>query len=304
MNAPSPATTKDQKPRNTLQSFLERIKDFLELVKFGHTLFALPFALASMIVAAQGFPAWRVFGWILVAMIGARTAAMGFNRIVDREIDARNPRTKNREIPAGKVSVGQASALVFFSSLVFVFAAWQLNTLALILSPLTLCALFFYSYCKRFTHWAHFVLGLCLGIAPAGAWVAVTGRLPFAPCVLAIAVMFWVAGFDVIYATMDDEFDRTEGVHSLVQTLGIPKALTAARVFHAIFIALLLAFGVLTHLRPTFFIGVALIALFLVYEHSIVNPRDLRRVNAAFFTVNGVISLMFLIVTALSVWWK
>jgi 4-hydroxybenzoate polyprenyltransferase len=170
-----------------------KIQHYLELVKFSHTIFALPFALASMLVAAQGFPQWRIFVWILVAMVGARTAAMGFNRIVDRHIDARNPRTAVREIPAGRVSVGQARLLVLISALLFVWAASQLNTLALLLSPLTLATLFFYSYCKRFTHWAHFVLGLCLGIAPVGAWVAVRGVIEVAPCVLAAAVMFWVA---------------------------------------------------------------------------------------------------------------
>ena len=297
MNASSPTKTQDQNPKT-------KIRDFLELVKFAHTLFALPFALAAMIVAAHGLPQLRVFGWILIAMIGARTAAMGFNRIVDREIDARNPRTQNREIPAGKVSVAQASSLVVFSSLLFVFAAFRLNLLAFALSLPTLGALFFYSYCKRFTHWAHFVLGLCLGIAPAGAWVAVTGKLELAPCVLAIAVMFWVAGFDVIYATMDDEFDRKNNIHSLVQTLGIGKALAAARLFHGVFIALLVAFGLLTQSSTGFFVGIALIALFLIYEHSLVNANDLRKVNAAFFTVNGVISVMFLAVAALSVWWK
>lgn len=296
MNAPAQTKTENRKPKTGL-------RDFLELVKFSHTIFALPFALASMLVAQNGFPAWRVFGWILVAMIGARTAAMGFNRIVDRDIDARNPRTRNREIPAGKVSVGQARTLVGFSVLLFMVAAWQLNTLALLLSPLTVCALFFYSYCKRFTHWAHLVLGWCLGIAPVGAWVAVRGKIEIAPCLLALGVMFWVGGFDVIYATMDDEFDRAEGIHSLVQTLGIPKALLAARTFHALFIALLIAFGVAAHLSTGFFAGISLIALFLVYEHALVNPKDLRRVNAAFFTVNGIISVMFLAVVALSVWW-
>lgn len=293
----------------TTQNSKFKIQNFLELVKFAHTIFALPFALAAMLVAARGFPKVEIFGWILLAMIGARTAAMGFNRIVDREIDARNPRTQNREIPAGKVSVGQASALVIISALAFVFAAWQLNFLAFVLSFPTLGALFFYSYCKRFTHWAHFVLGLCLGIAPAGAWVAVTGKLELAPCILVVAVMFWVAGFDVIYATMDDEFDRKNGIHSLVQTLGIAKALDAARFFHAVFIALLVAFGLLafganTTSSTRFLVGVALIALFLVYEHRIVKAQDLRRVNAAFFTVNGVISVMFLAITAVAVWWK
>ena len=295
MNAPTTTQNEDRTPKAS-------VRDFLELVKFSHTIFALPFALASMLIAASGFPDWRILAWILVAMIGARTAAMGFNRIVDREIDALNPRTQNREIPAGKVSVTQASLLVGVSALLFVFAAWQLNNLALALSPLALMALFFYSYCKRFTHFAHFVLGLCLGIAPVGAWVAVRGSLDFAPCVLAAAVMFWVAGFDVIYATMDNDFDRAHGIHSLVQTLGISGALRAARLLHIGFIALLGIFGVLTQLSWPFYAGVLLIAGFLIYEHSLVDESDLRRVNAAFFTVNGVVSVVFLVIVAASVW--
>ncbi len=279
-----------------------RLRDYLELVKFSHTIFALPFALAAMLVAARGLPKAAVIGWILAAMVGARTAAMGFNRIADRHIDAANPRTANREIPAGKVSVAQAGMLVAFSAALFAFAAWRLNALAFALAGPTLAVLFFYSYCKRFTSFAHFVLGVCLGIAPAGAWVAVRGALEAAPVVLALAVMFWVVGFDVIYATMDDEFDRAAGIHSLVQKLGIARALAAARIFHALFIALLAGFGVLARLSTIYFVGVALIAGFLVWEHALVNPRDLRRVNAAFFTVNGVISVFFLLVVALAVW--
>ena len=278
------------------------LRDYLELVKFSHTVFALPFALASMLVAAHGLPHAAVVGWILVAMVGARTAAMGFNRIVDRHIDAVNPRTASREIPTGKVSVAQAALLVVFSAALFAFAAWQLNTLAFALAGPTLAVLFFYSYCKRFTSLAHFVLGFCLGIAPAGAWVAVRGALEAAPVALALAVMFWVAGFDVIYATMDDEFDRAAGIHSLVQRLGIAGALGAARIFHALFITLLAGFGALARLGTIYFVGVALIAAFLVWEHALVNPRDLRRVNAAFFTVNGVISVFFLGVVVLAVW--
>jgi 4-hydroxybenzoate polyprenyltransferase len=279
-----------------------RLSDYLELVKFGHTVFALPFALAAMIVAANGWPLWSIFGWILVAMVGARTAAMGFNRIVDRDIDARNPRTKNREIPAGKVTVLQASVLVALSSLLFVFAAWQLNLLAFALALPTLGILFFYSYCKRFTSFAHFVLGICLGIAPAGAWVAVRGSLAFAPIILALGVTFWVAGFDIIYATMDDEFDRKAGIHSLVQRWGIAGSLRAARWFHAAFVALLVLFGYVVGLHQVYYVGVAGIALFLYYEHSLVDPSDLRRVNAAFFTVNGAISVFFLATIVLSVW--
>lgn len=278
------------------------LRDYLELVKFSHTIFALPFALAAMLVAGNGVPQARVFGWIVAAMLGARTAAMGFNRIVDREIDAKNPRTANREIPAGKVTVAAASTLVFASAALFVFAAWQLNNLAAILALPTLGVLFFYSYCKRFTSFAHFVLGVALGIAPCGAWVAVRGKLEIAPVMLALAVMFWVAGFDMIYATLDDEFDRSAGIRSMVQRLGIRGALQFARFSHALFVVFLFLFGALAALGTVYFVGAALVALILVYEHALVSPRDLRRVNAAFFTVNGAVSVAFLAMVILSVW--
>ncbi|HEX8464928.1 MAG TPA: UbiA-like polyprenyltransferase [Abditibacterium sp.] len=288
----------------TGQNPLQTAKNYLELVKFSHTIFALPFALASMLVAAQGFPGWRVFAWILAAMIGARTAAMGFNRIVDRQIDAQNPRTANRELPAGKVSLRGAIALVMLASLLFFFACFQLNSLALVLAPVTLLTLFFYSFCKRFTSFSHFVLGLCLGIAPVGAWVAVTGQIALAPCVLCAAILLWVAGFDIIYATMDIEFDRQANLHSMVRKLGVPRALGFAKVLHAGFLALLFAFGTLAQLGPVFTLATCLIAAFLIYEHALVRPDDLRRVNAAFFTVNGAISVFFLVVVAGIVAWK
>jgi 4-hydroxybenzoate polyprenyltransferase len=289
MNATSPPTIRN--PQSA-------IRNYLELVKFSHTIFALPFALAAMLIAANGWPRLEIVFWILVAMVAARTAAMGFNRIVDRKIDALNPRTRNREIPSGKVSVRQAIVLVAVSAAIFVFAAGMLNDLAFWLAVPTLGVLFFYSFCKRFTSLSHFVLGLCLGIAPIGAWVAVRERIDFAPVALGAAVMLWVAGFDVIYATMDDEFDRKVGLRSLVQKLGIPRALWAARLLHLGFITLLCLFGVLAQLGVLFFGAVALIAAFLIYEHAIVRPDDLRRVNAAFFTVNGVISAFFLIAVA------
>ncbi len=284
-----------------------RLRDFLELVKFSHTVFALPFALAAMIVAAHGLPSMRIFGWILLAMVGARTAAMGFNRIVDRDVDALNPRTQSREIPAGKVSVAQAASLVVLASGAFVFASFELGSLAGWLSLPTLGVLLGYSWCKRFTSLSHFVLGLCLGIAPAGAWVAVRGytsiwQMEAAPIALCLAVMLWVAGFDVIYATMDDEFDKGAGLHSMVQKLGMARALKLARLLHAAFILLLWGFGFLAHLGLIFAIGVALIGGFLVYEHSIVSESDLRRVNAAFFSVNGLIAALFLGLCAASVW--
>ncbi len=277
-------------------------RHYLELVKFSHTIFALPFALAAMLVAAHGLPSARIFVWIIVAMVGARTAAMGFNRIVDREIDARNPRTAKRELPAGAVSLKGAIGLVVVASILFFVAAWQINTLALWLSPLTLLALFFYSFCKRFTSLSHFVLGLCLGIAPVGAWVAVTGKIEWAPCVLCAAIIAWVAGFDIIYATMDVEFDRQTGLNSMVTKLGIARALTLARALHLAFLGLLIWFGALTGLGAIYYGAVALIGGFIVYEHVLVKPDDLRRVNAAFFTMNGAISVFFLVSIALSVW--
>ena len=281
---------------------LATFKNYLELVKFSHTVFALPFALASMLVAAHGFPPVRIFGWILLAMVGARTAAMGFNRIVDRDIDALNPRTRNRELPSGKVSLSGAWFLVVASSLLFCFAAWQINVLALLLSPLTLAVLFFYSFCKRFTSYSHFVLGLCLGIAPVGAWVATRGQIGIPSGALCAAVLFWVAGFDIIYATMDIEFDKQAGLNSMVRKLGVARALNFAKILHAAFAANLVLFGILARLDAIYFGAVALIAGFLVYEHALVKPTDLRRVNAAFFTVNGVIAVFFLVAVALSVW--
>ena len=277
-------------------------RNYLELVKFSHTIFALPFALAAMLVAANGLPETRIFVWIVVAMIGARTAAMGFNRIVDREIDARNPRTAKRELPSGKVSLSGAVALVVGASLLFFVAAWQINALALWLSPLTLLALFFYSFCKRFTSLSHFVLGLCLGIAPVGAWVAVTGKIEWAPCVLCAAIIAWVAGFDIIYATMDVEFDRQTGLNSMVTKLGIARALILARVLHLAFLGLLVWFGALAGLGAIYYGAVILIGGFIVYEHILVRPDDLRRVNAAFFTMNGAISVFFLLAIAASVY--
>lgn len=256
-----------------------------------------------MLLAEKGWPDKWTIVWILVAMVSARTAAMGFNRIVDRHIDAQNPRTQNREIPKGKVSVAEAAMLVNLSSLLFLFAAWRLGTLTFWLAFPALFLLFFYSYCKRFTSLAHLVLGLCLGIAPVGAWIAVRQTFEFPPIVLATAIMFWVAGFDIIYATMDVEFDRKMGLHSMVQKFGILAALTIARFFHLLFVGLLFVFGQALGLSVWFSCAVALIALFLLFEHSIVNPNDLRKVNAAFFTVNGMISVLFLAVVMAEVFY-
>ncbi len=279
---------------------MQRLLAFLEMIKFQHTLFALPFALTSAMVCArfEGVTWLDKLGWILLAMVGARSAAMGFNRIVDVKFDALNPRTQNRELPTGKITVRQASALVVVAAALFVFAAYQLNLLAFALSFPALFVILFYSYTKRFTSFCHIVLGFCIGIAPFGAWVALTGKWAWPPLLLTVAVMFWVAGFDIIYATLDEEFDKKMGLHSMVRRLGVPQALRLAKLFHLFFFVALIAFGIVTHLGIIYYIGVVAIGAFLAYEHALVRPDDLRRVNVAFFTVNGVISVMMLVVTA------
>ena len=274
---------------------LQTLRTYLEMIKFQHTVFALPFALSAALVAAHGIPQQRILLWILVAMVGARSAAMGFNRIVDLQYDKLNPRTANRELPTGKISVAAASILVLVAAAVFMFSAYELNRLAFWLSFPTLALLLGYSYTKRFTSWSHVVLGLCLGIAPMGAWVAVKEEIAVTPLMLTLAVLLWVAGFDIIYSCMDVEFDERMGLHSMVRKLGVARALRLAAGLHAGFIALLAAFGILAHLGATFFVAAGLIAGLLVYEHALVKPTDLSRVNVAFFTVNGVVSVVTLI---------
>jgi 4-hydroxybenzoate polyprenyltransferase len=275
-----------------------RIRVVLEMIKFEHSLFALPFALVGALLAARaqaGLPTWRQILWIVVAMVGARSAAMTMNRIADREYDRRNPRTANRALPTGELSVGFAWAFTVLASAVLVIAAWQLNRLTLELSPVALLILFFYSYTKRFTSWSHFVLGFCLGISPAAAWIAIRGSLDARMLILCAAVTLWVGGFDVLYACQDVEFDRTEGLHSIPRKLGIAKALLFARAMHVVMVGLLawLAWGF--HLAWPAWAGIAAVAALLAYEHSLVKPNDLSKMNAAFFAVNGYISLLFLL---------
>jgi 4-hydroxybenzoate polyprenyltransferase len=267
--------------------------DFLSLVKFEHTLFALPFALLSAFYAAGGLPPLPTLGWILVAMVGARSAAMAFNRIVDRRIDAANPRTAGREIPAGTITVGQAELFCGASAALFVVAAWNLNPLCLALSPVALAAILGYSFTKRFTSGAHAVLGLSLAIAPVGAWVAVRGSLALLPLVLGFAVLFWVAGFDVLYSLQDEAFDRRQGLRSIPAALGVRRALLVAAVSHAL--ALGLFFGVYLLARGGLLLGAGVVVAgaFLVRQHQIVQPDDLSRVDAAFFTANGWLSVVF-----------
>lgn len=273
----------------------------LEMIKFEHTVFALPFALASALVAARGIPDWRVLGWILAAMVGARSAAMGFNRIVDVKLDAANPRTKSRALPTGLVSMATAWVLVIVSACLLVFAAYMLNPLAFALSPVALTVVLAYSYSKRFTTLSHLWLGLCLGIAPVGAWVAVKGEIGFASMVLSAAVVLWTAGFDVIYSLQDMDFDRKTGLFSLPARIGPARALWVSRLFHAVMVGLLIWFGELAGLGAVYYAGAAFAAAFLIYEQSLISARDFSRINLAFFTLNGCVSIGLLIFVAVDV---
>ncbi|MFZ0980250.1 MAG: UbiA-like polyprenyltransferase [Candidatus Acidiferrales bacterium] len=275
-----------------------RIRTVLEMIKFEHSVFALPFAMVGALLAARaggGRPTWRQILWIVVAMVGARAAAMTMNRIADVEYDRRNPRTAKRALPAGELSLGFAWAFTALASAVLVIAAWQLNRLALELSPVALAILFFYSYTKRFTSWSHFVLGFCLGISPAAAWIAIRGSLDARMLILCAAVTLWVGGFDVLYACQDVEFDRAAGLHSIPKKLGIAKALVFARAMHVVMVALLAWLAWSFHLAWPAWAGIAVVATLLAYEHSLVKPNDLSKMNAAFFAVNGYISLLFLL---------
>jgi 4-hydroxybenzoate polyprenyltransferase len=275
-----------------------RTRTVLEMIKFEHSVFALPFALVGALLAARAaasLPSWWQILWIVVAMIGARSAAMTMNRIADIEYDRRNPRTASRALPAGELSVGFAVAFTVLASALLIIAAWQLNQLALELSPLALAILFFYSYTKRFTAWSHFVLGFCLGMSPGAAWIAIRGSLDWRMLILCAAVTLWVGGFDVLYACQDVQFDKSAGLHSIPKTLGIAKALVFARVMHIVMIAMLGWLAWSFRLAWPAWAGIAVVAALLAYEHSLVKPDDLSKMNAAFFTVNGYISLLFLL---------
>jgi len=277
-----------------------RLRIVLEMIKFEHTLFALPFALTGMILAARGLPAARVLGWILVAMVGARSAAMGFNRLVDREIDAANPRTATRALPAGLVTPAFVTLFVAAALALLLVAAWRLNPLCLRLAPLAILVLLGYSYTKRFTSLAHLTLGLALAGAPLGAWVAVTGSVAPTPFVLAAAVVTWVAGFDVLYALQDEAFDRARGLFSVPARFGTRGALWISAALHLVTLALLAAlpFVYPAGLGAAYWTGVAGCAALLSWQHSLVRPSDLSRLNAAFFTANGVLALWLFAATA------
>jgi len=269
---------------------------FLQLIRFSHTIFALPFALGALVVAANGLPSARTLLLVLVCMVSARTAAMLFNRFVDWSLDQRNPRTASRHLLLSKPAIG---ALLGLSSALFVAAAAAINRLTFVLSPVALAIVFFYSLTKRFTAATHFFLGLALAISPIGAWIAQRGDLDLAPIVLAIGVICWVAGFDLIYATQDFEFDRREGIRSLVVAMGIARTLRVAQLLHVLMLTMLIGFGFAANLGPIYFLAMPVVAAALVYEHRSARSLDVAGINRAFFQSNGFVSALFLVVVCL-----
>lgn len=284
----------------------QAVRVYLEMIKIEHSIFALPFAMIGMMwgtmsVGDTAWPGWRVFAWIVVAMVSCRSAAMAFNRIADRNIDADNPRTKMRALPAGLLQLRQANLYFGISCAIFFLASWMLNPLAFMLSPIALGVTLFYSLTKRFTPLCHFVLGLSLGIAPAAAWIASTGTLTWPIVAITAAVTFWTAGFDIIYSLQDEDFDREHHLRSLPQTLGKAKALFVSRCCHFVAVTALVMGGLMTARGMWWYVGVAGAAGLLIYEQSLVKPNDLSKVNMAFFTLNGFVSLGLLAFAILDV---
>lgn len=282
-------------------SLVGRIRTTLEMIKFEHSVFALPFALTGAVLAMRGLPTWRQLLWIVVAMVAARSAAMTFNRIVDLRIDAANPRTRMRALPAGHLSFGFAAGFTVVSSAVLLLAAYELNPLAFELAPVVLALLLGYSYTKRFTFLSHLVLGLCLGLSPIAASIALRGEVDRGILLLGVAVMFWVAGFDLIYACQDVEFDRHKGLFSVPARFGIRTALWLSGILHVVMMVLLVAVARMEGLGWLAFVGLALVAILLAYEHGLVRPSDLSRLNAAFFNINGYVSVLFFVTWAADV---
>jgi 4-hydroxybenzoate polyprenyltransferase len=286
---------------NPWVALLRSIGTTLEMIKWEHSVFALPFALCGAVLAANGLPSGRQLLWIVIAMVAARSAAMAFNRLADAAIDAANPRTQARALPAGALTRRFVAGFVIVSSAIFFLAAAQLNRLALYLAPVALAVLLLYSYTKRFTRWSHLVLGFALGIAPSAAWVAIRGSLDARILILTAAVTFWVGGFDVLYACQDYEFDIRSGLCSIPRFVGIRRALLIARVLHVMMFALLLSLIFVFQLGTFALLGVAVVGALLAYEHSLLSPDDLSKLNAAFFITNGVVSVLFFLFIAADV---
>lgn len=284
------------------KGFFQKVLITLDMIKFQHSLFAMPFALASLFYATRGLPGWKTFLLIVLAMVTARNAAMSFNRIADLAIDQKNPRTQNWPLVRGDLSRLFATSFCVVNCGLFLFTAFLLNPLALLLSPIVLIILLGYSLTKRFTHFTQIFLGLALGISPLGAWIAATGSFHLFPALLGVGVLFWVAGFDLIYSMQDDDFDRTQGIKNLVVWLGREKALNLSRMFHALCIGFFLLAGFYQGLGLWYFSGIFLMGGFLVYEHRLISPENLSRINKAFFTINGYVSLSFLVFSLLDIY--
>ena len=285
-----------------VRSLYRKIRALLEMIRFSHTIFAFPFALMAVVLAVRTsgtLPSLGQVLWICLALVGARTGAMACNRLIDVRIDAENPRTAGRHLPAGQVARREAFLLALAGFALLLLAAWSLNPLCLALAPLIIGLFVLYSYCKRFTALSHLVLGLCLGAAPAGAWIALRGSLAMPPLVLGLAVLCWVAGFDIFYALQDEEFDRAQGLHSIPARLGSRRAILVGKLLHGLMILLLVLLALIAPLGQVYLGGVLLVAGLLVYEHRLVRPDDLGRLNTAFFTMNGYISLSMLLFTLL-----
>lgn len=280
---------------------ITKIRIFLEMIKFSHTIFALPFAFTGALLAAGGLPTLRQTVWIILAMVGARTAAMAMNRLIDANIDARNPRTVTRAIPAGLIGKGMTLLFIIAATALMLFAALMLNPLCLKLSPIAIFFLLLYSYCKRFTSLAHVVLGICLAAAPIGAWIAIQGEIKPPAIILGLVVLFWVAGFDILYALQDLEFDRSAGLHSIPVLLGISGSLWIARAFHLIMVGLLFTLFAIMPLGSLFLIGIIAALVMLLYEHWLLKDGNLEKLDAAFFNMNGYISVAIVVFTAADV---
>lgn len=278
---------------------LAKTREFLEMIRFEHTIFALPFAYMTLFVVARGWPSVATFAWITLAMVAGRTFGMAANRLIDAGIDARNPRTAGRALPAGRMSTVEVLLFVFLSAIVFLVTVYQLSPMAKRLWPFVLFVMVFYPYTKRFTWLCHLALGLVYVMIPTGVWIAVENAMPLAALMLGIGAGFWVAGFDIIYACQDAELDRTQGLHSMPADLGVGAALWISRLFHIVFFSALLYAGILIGAGVFYYAGLVLSGILLVYEHRLVSPNDLSRVNAAFFTVNGVMSLVFFVLVAI-----
>jgi 4-hydroxybenzoate polyprenyltransferase len=289
------ATAEQNRVQNMSPRPVVIVRRLLELVKIEHTLFALPLALTGAVLAARGIPALRTLGLVLVAFTAARTAAMAFNRLADRHLDALNPRTANREIPTGLIKPGQVRLMLAGACGIYFLAAWALNDLCFTLSPLALAVLLGYSYTKRFTWLCHAILGLCLGLAPLAGWMAVAGTWAWAPAVLGMGVLFWVAGFDIIYACQDVDFDRATALQSVPARLGTARALRVAAISHVVAFSLFLTAGLLAGLGWQFYLLSLITAALLCLEHRLIEPTDLTRINTAFFTVNSTVSLSLLV---------